>query len=471
MTSDGTLLRVKPPHLGEHTLLSFENLLESLDAEEPFSLELVAEHRGLYMLVRSEHPDRVAQQLRAHYPELELKYIERREDPLTFGEEENVWMQTLRPSGSEWLPFQVYDDTGVLDYGSDPFIDMLGSLSSDVRPEERLVSRLVLSQKSHDWSEAWRGRAMSGAGSENQRATETERMAQQLERSRQGQTPKRENASTGATDVMSDSITQWILYLVISAMAVLLIGLWFRRLWESGQVLQIALYAVVGAGAIGGIGFLFWKLGFFRKMPKQEYYDPQQVATRISGSAFRLEVQLFAVVSGESRPRELLEPVVAAYRSFDNPLGCRFDVGELVQMSHGAWNGRLLSFEKDDRKRGLFNPPDESGQGVVGVREVAALWHLPGASARVEGLERAGSRRVPLPQALASSPCLRGACRRGSRGGRRSQACSLSTAGDGAASPVCGKDTDGQVNPNGTRRGEQTTGESRRTGRPSGSRG
>ena len=149
------------------------------------------------MLVRSEHPDRVAQQLRAHYPEVELEYIESREDPLTFGEEENVCMQTLRPSGSEWLPFQVYDDTGVLEYGSDPFIDMLGSLSSDVRPEEKLVSRLVLSQKSHDWSESWRARAMSGAGSENQQVAETERMAQQIERSRRGQPPKRENTSTG----------------------------------------------------------------------------------------------------------------------------------------------------------------------------------------------------------------------------------------------------------------------------------
>ena len=209
----------------------------------------------------------------------------------------------------------------------------------------------------------------------------------------------------GATDVMSDSITQWIIYLVISVMAVLLIGLWFRQLWESGQIWQIALYAVVGAGAIAVLGFMFWKLGFFRKMPKQEYYDPQQVAIRISGSAFRLEVQLFAVVSGESRPSrssELLEPVVAAYRSFDNPLGCRFDVGELVRLSKGTWSGRLLSFEKDGRKRGLFSPPDESGQGVVGVHEVAALWHLPGESARVEGLERAGSRRLPLPQALDS---------------------------------------------------------------------
>ena len=403
MECNGTLLRVKPPRLGEHTLLSFENLLESLDAEEPFSLELVAERRGVSMLVRSEHPDRVAQQLRAHYPEVGLEYVESCDDPLSVGDGEIAWMQRLRPEGSEWLPLQVYDDTGLLGYGSDPFVDMLGGLSSDVRPEERLVSRLVLSQKSHDWSESWRARAMSGAGSENQKAAETERVSQQLERAGRAQTSKSSSAATGTTDSTTDSMTQWILYLIVGAMAALLIGIWFKHLWESGQIWQMVLYGIVATVVLGGLVLLFWKLGFFRKMPSQEYYDPQQVAIRISGAAFRLEVQLFAVVNGEGRPsraRELLEPIVAAYRSFDNPLGCRFGVGELVRTMDGTLNGRLLSFEGDNRKRGFFSPPDESGQGVVGVREVAALWHVPGESARVEGLERAGSRRIPLPQAL-----------------------------------------------------------------------
>ena len=403
MKTEGTLLRVRPPRLGEHTLLSFENLLESLDADEPFSLELVAEHGGISMLVRSEHPDRVAQQLRAHYPEADLEYIEECNDPLNFCDDENAWMQTLRPEGSEWLPLQVYDDTGLLGYGSDPFVDMLGGLSSDVRPGERLVSRLVLSQKSHNWSERWRARAMSGAGSENQQAAETERIAQQLERSGRFQPSKNGGNGNSEANSPGDSITHWVMYLVVGAMALLLIGIWFKQLWESGQIWQIVLYSVAGTVVFGVLGLLFWKLGFFRKIPKQEYYDPQQVAIRISGAAFRLEVQLFAVVSGESRAarsRELLEPVVGAYRSFDNPLGCRFAVGELVKVSRESLNGSLLSFETDRRKRGLFSPPDWRGQAVVGVREVAALWHLPGESARVEGFERAGSRRVPLPQAL-----------------------------------------------------------------------
>jgi len=401
--TDGTLLRVMPPRLGEHTLLSFENLLESLDADEPFSLELVAEQGGVSMLVRSEHPDRVAQQLRAHYPEVGLQYVEECDDPMRFSDEEIVWMQRLRPEGSEWLPLQVYDDTGLLDYGSDPFVDMLGGLSSDVRPGERLVSRLVLSQMSHDWSEAWRARAMIGAGSENQKAAETERVNQQIERTSRGKSPNGGGARADQGDIGSDSMTLWILYALVGAMAALLVGMWFKQLWESGQIWQIALYGVVGTAVTAGILFLFWKLGLFRKIPKQEYYDPQQVATRISGAAFRLEVQLFAVVNGESRPtrsRELLEPVVGAYRGFDNPLGCRFGVGELVKVEDAGLNGSLLSFEVDNRKWRLFRQPDVRGKGIVGVREVAALWHVPGESAKVDGLERAGSRRLPLPRAL-----------------------------------------------------------------------
>lgn len=54
-----SLLRIKPPRVGEHTLLSFENMLESLESEDAVSLELVADRDGVAMFVRSKHPDRV----------------------------------------------------------------------------------------------------------------------------------------------------------------------------------------------------------------------------------------------------------------------------------------------------------------------------------------------------------------------------------------------------------------------------
>ena len=398
----GTLLRVKPPRLGEFTLLSFENLLESLDAEQPFSLELVAEHRGVSMLIRSEHPDRVAQQLRSHYPEVELEHVEECDDPMAFGEGRRVWTQKLLPEGDEWLPLQVYDDTGLLDHGSDPFADMLGGLLSDVRPGERIVSRLMLKQKDHDWSEAWRARAMSGAGSENQQATEAERTARQLERAGRATPAGGGNSGGGSDNGANEPFSQILMFLIVAGMGMLLVGYWFMQLWQSGRIWELALYAALGTALTGLVGYVLWKLGLFRGKPEQVYYDPQQVATRVSGSAFMLEVRLYAIVGTEataSRASELLEPVVGAYRGFDNPLGCRFAVGELAEFTGASVEDSLISFENEKRKRGIFSPPAGS-KGVVGVREVAALWHLPGESAKVEGLERAGSRRLPVPEAL-----------------------------------------------------------------------
>ena len=398
----GTLLRVRPPRLGEFTLLSFENLLESLDAEQPFSLELVAEHRGVSMLVRSEHPDRVAQQLRSHYPEVELEYVEECGDPMAFGEGQKVWTQKLLPEGDEWLPLQVYDDTGLLDHGSDPFADMLGGLLSDVRPGERIVSRLMLKQKDHDWSEAWRARAMSGAGSENQQATEAERTARQLERVGGTTLAAAGNSGGGSDSGGNEPFSQVLMFLVVGSIGMLLAGYWLMRFWQSGRIWELALYTGLGTVLVGLVAYALWRLGLFRGKPEQVYYDPQQVATRVTGSAFMLEVRLYAIVGNEataSRARELLEPVVGAYRSFDNPLGCRFAVGELTELSGASAEDNFIIFENEKRRRGIFSPPG-GGKGVVGVREVAALWHLPGESANVEGLERAGSRRLPVPKAL-----------------------------------------------------------------------
>ena len=172
-----TLIRVRPPRTGEHTLLSFENLLESLDFNEPMSLELVAEGEQVSMFIRSMHPDRVVQQMLAHYPEVDLEFVADEDDPLKVGDSEAAWMQRLEPDGDDYLPFQIYDDVGLLEHGSDPFIDMIGGMRSDIQTGERLISRVLLWQKPHDWSEVWRAKAMSGAGSENQQSAETERSA------------------------------------------------------------------------------------------------------------------------------------------------------------------------------------------------------------------------------------------------------------------------------------------------------
>ena len=86
------------------------------------------------------------------------------------------------------------------------------------------------------------------------------------------------------------------------------------------------------------------------------------------------------------RAAELLGPVAAAYRHFDNPAGARFKVGRVrpampdAEMLHPAGPG-------------LFGR-----RSVLGVREIACLWHPPGAGDETPLVERSGARAL-LPSA------------------------------------------------------------------------
>ena len=90
--------------------------------------------------------------------------------------------------------------------------------------------------------------------------------------------------------------------------------------------------------------------------------------------------------TGQQRAGELLGPVAAAYRHFDNPAGARFKVGRVrptvpdPSMLHPAGPG-------------LFGR-----RSVLGVREVAALWHPPGAGDETPLVERSGSKGL-IPSA------------------------------------------------------------------------
>ena len=165
-----SLVKVIPPREGDFNLQSFMNTLEALDlVDEIISLEIAANQGRIEMYVRSRRADNVITALLAHYPNIIFEAVEDADDPLYVeAEKENAWRQVLWPGGDEWLPFQVYDERGLLEYSSDPFIDMISGMSNEIRPGARIVSRLLLKQKGHNWSESWRSRAMKGVGGENQ---------------------------------------------------------------------------------------------------------------------------------------------------------------------------------------------------------------------------------------------------------------------------------------------------------------
>ena len=132
-----------------------------------------------------------------------------------------------------------------------------------------------------------------------------------------------------------------------------------------------------GAGRAGGWAWHRWKKA------RNRVEDPILIREKVSRIAFDAELEVVAVLPADTRPqraRELLEPVAAAYRHFDNPAGARFKVGKVTPV---APNPHALH----PRGPGLFGR-----RSVLGVREVAALWHPPGAGDETPLVERSGAR-------------------------------------------------------------------------------
>ena len=425
ITHEEVLLRISPPRVGEQSLLSFENVLESLGEGHVFSLEILSDAGDRTLLVRTIYPERVVQQFETHYPGCSVEQLSHAEDPLKFSEGRSGWRHILRPDGDEWLPFQVYDERNELAM-ADPFLDVMSSMGQDLHSGEQVVTRVVLEQQPHNWSEEWRAKALSGAGSENQTQIDSNRRDLQEQDRREVQKGSQRNQSGGGYQRQGNSnpnsmiAGHELMYLLVIGVAAAL-GIKFALdLWNDGRVVEVIVYGIIGLLCVGVVVFLAWRFGLFAK--KKEvvaFHDPEQVAVRISGAAFRVEVQTIALLEGDDgsvklRATRLLEGVISAYRGFDNPLGCRFAVEGLRRLRSGTVNdksedgigNRLLVFSEDERNGG--KKAKELGASVVGVREAAAFWHLPGESAEIHSLERSQSKRLSPSIAATGSGCLVG---------------------------------------------------------------
>ena len=350
------LLTVTPPRAGERTLLGVENMLGSIAVPEPFSLELAGDMDGVTLMARCLDDEVVRGQLSAHYPQARIRKVDPDEDPLCMGEGEQAWSMTLRADGPEYVPLRTFRDDDLLDPGSDPLIALMGALSN-INKGERVVARLMLRSLGPDWSQAHLDKAHKRPGME-----------------------PREPAYTFQTKPLQmDGITMAVLG--IGALAALKGYLWV----QDGEIWKAAL---LGTGAALGLlagGWAWWRW----KKARKRVEDPILIQEKVSRIAFDAELQVVAVLPAGTRPQraaELLGPVAAAYRHFDNPAGARFKVGKVrptapdPEMLHPAGPG-------------LFG-----GRSVLGIREIACLWHPPGAGDETPLVERSGARAL-LPSA------------------------------------------------------------------------
>ena len=354
------LLAVTPPRTGERTLLGVENMLGSIAVPEPFSLELAGDADGVTLLARCLDDQVVRSQIAARYPQAQIQEIPAEDDPLRLAEDEQAWSMTLRADGPEYVPLRVFRDDDLLDPGSDPLIALLGALSN-LNEGERIVARLMLRSMGPDWSESHLEKA-------HKRPVED----------------RRDPAYTYQTKpLQTDGVTMAVLG--VAALAVLRGYLWV----QAGETWKAVL---MGAGvalalAVGGWAWHRWKKA------RKRVFDPILIKEKVSRIAFDAEIQVTAILPRSTRPHranELLEPVAAAYRDYDNPAGARLDVS------------RVRPAVPDPQVLHPSGPGLFGKRSVLGVREAACLWHPPGARDETPLVARAGAK-VLLPTARSVS--------------------------------------------------------------------
>ena len=351
------LLAVTPPRTGERTLLGVENLLQSIATPEPFSLEITGDSDGVTLMARCRDEQIVRGQIAAHYPQARIQPVPAGEDPLHLAGDEQAWGMTLRSTGPAYVPLRIFRDDDLVDPGSDPLIALLGALSA-LGEGERVIARLLLRPLGPDWSQPYQERAYE----------------RPLEPQRSPSTPSSQGASGGPEP------------LALAVLAV--VGLVAFKGWDwvqSGEPLKAAL---LGLGAFGAsiAGLWLWQRW---KGGRKRVYDPALIKEKVSRGAFEAELQVTAVLPPGARPQraeELLERVAAAYHHYDHPAGARFR------------EGRVRPVVPDPALLEPAPPGFFGTRSVLGVREVASLWHPPGAASETPLVERSGAK-VLLPPA------------------------------------------------------------------------
>ncbi len=346
------LLAVTPPRAGERTLLGVENLLQSIAVPEPFSLELSGDMDGVTLMARCLDDRVVRGQLSAHYPQARIRSVDTEDDPLRLRDGEQAWSISLTSDGPEYIPLRTFMDDDLLDPGSDPLLALMGALSA-LYEGERVVTRLMLRSLGPDWSQHHMDKAHKRPGYE-----------------------PREPAYTFQTKPLQmDGITMAILG--IGAFAALKGYLWV----QDGEIWKAAL---LGLGASLGMavgGWAWWRW----KKARNRVEDPILIGEKVSRVAFDAELQVVAILpadTGRRRARELLDTLAAAYRHFDNPAGARFKVGAARPV------------DPDPAALHPTSPGLFGRRSVLGVREVACLWHPPGAGDETPLVERSGARAL-----------------------------------------------------------------------------
>ena len=348
------LLAVTPPRTGERTLLGVENLLQSIAVPEPFSLELAGDMDGVTLMARCLDAQVVRGQLSAHYPQARIQQVGPDDDPLRLEEGEQAWSVTLRGRRPGVRPPCAPSATTTCSIPAPTPSSPSWAALSALYEGERVVARLMLRSLGP--------RLVPGPHGQGPQAARHGAQGARLHVPDQAPADGRHHDGRPSAR---------------GALAALKGYLWV----QDGEIWKAAL---LGTGAALGLAVGGWAWRRWKKA-RNRVDDPILIGEKVSRIAFDAELQVTAILPPDTMPQragELLGPVAAAYRHYDNPAGARFKVGKVwpvapdPSMLHPAGPG-------------LFGK-----RSVLGVREVACLWHPPGAGDETPLVERSGARTL-----------------------------------------------------------------------------
>ena len=322
------LAKVTPPRVGDQTLSAMVNLLSALSSEGSIqSLEIVGTHEDVFLMHRAERDDtRFRAMMTAHVPAARVDAVRSEDDPLLVRPDEEGFTLTLRVEGAPYLPLRAFDNLDLqADHGADPMAAIIGAHAS-MDAHERVVSRIVLKPLDRDWSEPYKRLGLGGAGSHN------------FEKSMEEQREKSEaSRSSGDGD---------------------------------------------GRGMLPAFGALVWWKRRGTSSELDDYVDPALVQTRIGDMAYQIEIDVTVIVKkdmgSQNSARMRMRGVIQAFKIFDRSLGSRLVVDGDIRPHTGSEN--FLEFSEPEKKWDRlfsFLQKEKCLRSVIGLREVASMWHLP----------------------------------------------------------------------------------------------